>query len=72
MAVTLNMKPLPPPRSLREKIAALQVGGESLWTDEHAERVVRVTASRAKADCAGRAKFKIAKDDGGVRVWRVA
>ena len=70
MAVIIETKPLPPPTTLRQKIAALEIG-QTLWTDEHTERVVRVTASRAKADmeCA---KFRIAEDDGGVRVWRLA
>lgn len=70
MAVTIDTKPLPPPSTLRQKIGALEVG-QSLWTDEHADKLVRVTASRAKTDHPGR-KFKIAEDDGGMRVWRIA
>ena len=72
MAITIDTKPPPAPSTLREKIAALEVG-QSLWTDEHALRVVRVTASRAKSGGGGKSwRFKTAlRTMSGVRVWAV-
>lgn len=70
MATTIDTKPPPPPLSLREKIASLEPG-QSLWTDDHNLRVVSVTTSKVRVAMEHR-KFRIAEDDGGVRVWRIA
>lgn len=60
----------PPPPTLRERIEGL-APGQSLVTDAHPLRVIRVTASRVRKVHPAR-KFRSAEDDAAVRIWRLA
>ncbi len=69
MSFAIDTTP-PPAPTLREAVEGLEPG-QSLYTEAHPLRVLRVTASRIRKTKPDR-KFRSAETDGGARIWRLA